>query len=104
MINRQIEVPQEIDLSALFGNFDENIRMLEKALSVNVASRDNALRVSGEEDNVDKAGQVINMLMQIIARGEIIDQQKVLYAITMVQENGGIDIKMMGDDCVAKNI
>lgn len=41
------------------------------------------------------------MLMQIIARGEIIDQQKVLYAITMVQENGGIDIKMMGDDCIA---
>lgn len=95
MINRQIEVPQEVDLASLFGNFDENIKMLDKALSVNIASRDNALRVTGEEENVEKASQVINMLMQIIARGEIIDQQKVLYAITMVQENGGIDIKMM---------
>ena len=101
MINRQIEVPQEVDLASLFGNFDENIKMLDKALSVNIASRDNALRVTGEEENVEKASQVINMLMQIIARGEIIDQQKVLYAITMVQENGGIDIKMMGDDCIA---
>ena len=73
----------------------------DKALSVNIASRDNALRVTGEEENVEKASQVINMLMQIIARGEIIDQQKVLYAITMVQENSGIDIKMMGDDCIA---
>ena len=95
MINRQIEVPQEVDLASLFGNFDENVKMLDKALSVNIASRDNALRVTGEEENVEKASQVINMLMQIIARGEIIDQQKVLYAITMVQENGGIDIKMM---------
>ena len=93
MINRQIEVPQEVDLASLFGNFDENVKMLDKALSVNIASRDNALRVTGEEENVEKASQVINMLMQIIARGEIIDQQKVLYAITMVQENGGIDIK-----------
>ena len=101
MINRQIEVPQEVDLASLFGNFDENVKMLDKALSVNIASRDNALRVTGEEENVEKASQVINMLMQIIARGEIIDQQKVLYAITMVQENGGIDIKMMGDDCIA---
>ena len=101
MINRQIEVPQEVDLTSLFGNFDENVKMLDKALSVNIASRDNALRVTGEEENVEKASQVINMLMQIIARGEIIDQQKVLYAITMVQENGGIDIKMMGDDCIA---
>ena len=101
MINRQIEVPQEVDLASFFGNFDENVKMLDKALSVNIASRDNALRVTGEEENVEKASQVINMLMQIIARGEIIDQQKVLYAITMVQENGGIDIKMMGDDCIA---
>ena len=101
MTNRQIEVPQEVDLSSLFGSFDENIRMLEKALAVNIASRDNALRVTGEEENVEKAGQVINILMQIIARGEIIDQQKVLYAITMVQENGGIDMKLMGDDCIA---
>ena len=109
MINRQIEVPQEVDLASLFGNFDENVKMLDKALSVNIASRDNALRVTGEEENVEKASQVINMLMQIIARGEIIDQQKVLYAITMVQENGGIDIKMMGDgqkkyvDAIDKN-
>ena len=88
-------------MASLFGNFDENVKMLDKALSVNIASRDNALRVTGEEENVEKASQVINMLMQIIARGEIIDQQKVLYAITMVQENGGIDIKMMGDDCIA---
>ena len=63
MINRQIEVPQEVDLASLFGNFDENVKMLDKALSVNIASRDNALRVTGEEENVEKASQVINMLM-----------------------------------------
>ena len=104
MINRQIEVPQDVDLSSLFGNFDENVRMLEKALSVNIAARDNALRLTGEEDNVDKAGQVVNLLIQILERGEVIDSQKVLYAITMVQENGGIDIKLMGDDCIAVSI
>lgn len=104
MINREIEVSQEIDLSALFGSFDENVKLLEKALSVNIAQRDNALKLSGEEDNVDKAQEVVNLLMQIIARGEAIDRQKVLYAITMVQENGGIDLKMMGDDCIAVSV
>ncbi len=97
-------MPQDVDLSSLFGNFDENVRMLEKALSVNIAARDNALRLTGEEDNVDKAGQVVNLLIQILERGEVIDSQKVLYAITMVQENGGIDIKLMGDDCIAVSI
>ena len=103
MINRQIEVSDGADLSALFGSFDENIKLLEKSLGVNVRARDNSLMLTGEEDNVDKASEVINMLMQIIARGEIIDSQKIIYAITMVQENGGIDIKMLGDDCIAIN-
>ncbi|MDD6484167.1 MAG: PhoH family protein [Clostridiales bacterium] len=88
----------------IFGSFDENMRLVEKALNVTVAVRENALRISGEEERVEEAAQVINILMQIISGGERIDQQKILYAITMVQENGGIDMKMMGDDCVAINI
>lgn len=103
MINRQIEVPQETDISSLFGSFDGNIKLIEKSLLVNVKAKDNALQITGEEDNVEKASQVINMLMQIIARGEMIDEQKIIYAVTMVQENGGIDIKMLGDDCLAIN-
>lgn len=103
MINRQIEIPQETDISSLFGSFDGNMRLIEKSLLVNVKARDNALQITGEEGNVEKASQVINMLMQIIGRGEIIDEQKIIYAITMVQENGGIDIKMLGDDCLAIN-
>ena len=103
MITRQIEVPQQADVAALFGSFDENIKLLEKTLSVSVRAKDSVLCVTGEEENVDKASQVINMLMQITARGEVIDTQKILYAVTMVQESGGIDIKMLGDDCIAIN-
>lgn len=104
MLIRQIEVAEDVDVSALFGSFDENMKLLEKSLNVSVSLKDNTLQVKGEEESVEKAGEVINLLMQIIARGERIDTQKILYAITMVQENGGIDLKMMGDDVVAVNV
>ncbi len=103
MVTRQIEVPQNTDLSLLFGSFDENIKLIEKSMEVNVRAKDNALQITGEDDNTEKALQVLNILMQITARGEVVDQQKVIYAITMAQENGGIDIKMLGDDCIAIN-
>ena len=67
MITRQIEVPQEIDVAGLFGSFDENVKLLEKSLSVTIVSRDGLLRITGEEDNVDKAADVINILIQIIS-------------------------------------
>ena len=63
-------------MASLFGNFDENVKMLDKALSVNIASRDNALRVTGEEENVEKASQVINMLMQIMQEARLSTSRK----------------------------
>ncbi len=104
MLIRQIEIQENVDISVLFGSFDSNIKLIEKSLNVSVAPKENTLQIKGEEENVEKAEEVINILMRIIASGERIDTQKILYAITMVQENGGIDLKMMGDDVVAINI
>lgn len=104
MLIRQIEVQDNIDLSLLFGSFDSHMKLIEKSLNVTVSLRDNTLQIKGEEESVEKAGEVINLLMQIIARGDRLDEQKILYAITTVQENGGIDLKMMGDDVVAINV
>ncbi len=103
MNQRQISLPPEIDLQNLFGSFDANLKLLEKGLGVSITSRDNIIKISGEDDNIDKAGEVINILLQVIEKGEVIDEQKILYSITMVQENGGIDLKLLGDDCIAVN-
>ncbi len=104
MLIRQIEIQENVDLSMLFGSFDSNMKLVEKSLNVTVSTRENTLQIKGEEENVEKAEEVISILMRIVASGERIDTQKILYAITMVQENGGIDLKMMGDDVVAINI
>ena len=104
MVNRQLEAAENTDFAPIFGSFDENMKLIEKAFGVSVRQKDNALQISGEEENADNAAQVIGVLIQAAAKGERIDTQKVLYAITMVQEEGGIDMKLMGDDCVAINV
>lgn len=103
MNQRQIELPGEISLQELFGSFDANLKLLEKSLGVGINSRDNMIRLSGEEEALDKADEVIAILLKILERGETLDEQKILYAITMVQENGGVDLKLLGDDCIAVN-
>lgn len=103
MYQRQIQLTEDADLQSLFGDFDNNLKLMEKALNVTITGRDNVIKISGEEENIDKCAEVINVLMEIISGREVIDEQKVLYAITMVQENGGFDIKMLGEDCVAIN-
>lgn len=101
MNQRQIQLPDTLDISALFGSFDANVKLLEKALSVSITCRENVLKITGEEEQVEKCGAVLHALIGILNKGELIDEQKIIYAITMVQENGGFDIKMLGDDCIA---
>lgn len=100
-MTNEILLPEYVDASALFGSFDSNIKLVEKSLNVNIVLRDGILRVSGDDDNVHDASDVLGLLFGIIAKGEQLDEQKILYAITMVKESGGIDTKLLGDDCVA---
>ncbi len=101
LTNTQIELPETIDMQELFGSFDENIKFIEKAFNVRISAGDGALKISGDDDGSDMARRVIVILIQLLERGERIDEQKVLYAITMVQENGGFDMKLLADGGVA---
>lgn len=103
MVCQQIDILDGVDMAALFGSFDANLKLLEKALEVSLASREGTLKLSGEEENVEKAAKVIQILMELLQKGETIDEQKIIYSITMVQEDGGFDLKMLGDDCIAIN-
>ena len=50
---------------ALFGSFDENIKLIEKEFTVKVVSRDSELKIDGEAENVSKAGKVIDSLFSL---------------------------------------
>ncbi|MBQ6907340.1 MAG: PhoH family protein [Clostridia bacterium] len=103
MNQRIISLPQEIDLRDFFGDFDANVKLLEKGLGVLVTTRDNNIKISGEDENIENAGKVIDLLMQILAKGEKLDEQKILYAMEMASEQETDDLKLLGDDCIAIN-
>ena len=54
-VERIVNAERVEDLIAVFGSFDENIKRIEEALEVHVINRGTDLRVSGEEEAVDKA-------------------------------------------------
>ena len=97
----QIQIPDSVSLLNLFGDFDSNLKLIEKAMDVKVTGRDNVIKISGEKE--EECGEVFRILIEIAEKKEMIDEQKVLYAITMVQEHSGYSMKMLGDDCVAIN-
>ncbi len=70
----------------LFGNFDENARIIEEGLEVKLISRDDEIRLSGNKENIEKASVVIERLMSIAAQGEPISRQNVSYLVDLAAE------------------
>ena len=50
MIEQTVSIERMEDAIDIFGSFDENIRIIEQELAVRVVSRDDQLKISGEED------------------------------------------------------
>ncbi|WP_114298524.1 PhoH family protein [Anaerobacterium chartisolvens] len=70
----------------LFGNFDENMRVIEEGLGVKVISRDNIMRIVGSSEAVEKARMVIKRLADIAGRGDTITKQNVSYLLRLADE------------------
>lgn len=100
LIERMVNAERVEDMIAVFGSFDENIRRIEDALCVTIVNRGTDLKVSGDEEAVDKAVRTLEGLLALASKGEVIDEQRVRYLITMVQEGNDDQIAQMAKDVV----
>ena len=82
MIKRMIEIPENIDASELFGQFDSNMKLIEKGFGVNISLREDGVRITGEESGVEKAGNVVHIQITMLCDNERLDEQKIMFAIS----------------------
>ena len=99
-IERMINVERVDDLISVFGSFDENIRRIEEALNVRIINRGTDLKITGDEERVDKAAKTLESLLSLASRGETIDEQRVGYLITLVNEGNEQLVSQWGKDVV----
>jgi len=92
----QDEKPVELDelefAMNLFGNYDENIKIIEEAFNIRIISRDEGLKIVGSTENIEKADKVVKYLINIAEKGEKITKQDVNYIIKL-EENGQLDTR-----------
>ena len=86
MIERIVNVERMEHAVALFGNFDENIKIVEKEYGVTILCRGTEVKIAGEEEQVDKARRAVEGLLAILEKGEALNDQNVRYVISMVAE------------------
>jgi len=99
-IERIVNAERVEDLISVFGSFDENIKRIDEAFGVRTINRGTELKVSGDEEPVDKAVRTIEGLLALAAKGEQIDEQRVRYLITLVNEGNDAQVSKIAKDVV----
>ena len=56
----------EVNVGLLFGDFDANIKMIEKELGVTVSARGGSVKIHGDDGTVILATKVLSSLAQAI--------------------------------------
>lgn len=97
---RIVNVERVDDLIAVFGSFDENIRRIEENLNVSIINRGTEMKITGDPESVDKATRTLEGLLSLAAKGEVIDEQRVRYLITLVKEGNDAQVAKMAKDVV----
>ena len=101
-INVQLENPAEA--ITLLGNSDQNLKTIEQELGVSIITRGESVSLSGDEEKVTMAGEIIDRLIFVIRKGINISQRDVLYAIQMANK-GTLDYFVnLYDEEIGKNV
>ena len=103
IIELQMELPVEHERN-VFGQFDEHLKVIERALNVTVISRDGHLKILGNEGNAGKAKRLLEQLLSLSQRGNIINTQNVNYTLSLLMEDKEQAIVEIDKDCICHTI
>ncbi len=84
----------------LFGNYDKNIRILEEQFQVTIVCRGTEIKITGDSDNVAKAQRALNVLLDMIRRGDSLSEQNIFYVVSMVNQGTEDSLSQINRNCI----
>ena len=88
----------------VFGQFDEYLKKIERALNVTIISRDGKLKILGNETSANQAQRVISQLLMLSKRGNTITEQNVDYTLSLTFEEKEGQMAEMDRDFICHTI
>lgn len=104
MVEKIINVDKMEHVLSLFGNYDENINLIQRSYNVVILSRGGDIKITGSEENVYKASLVIEQLLKLVEKGDTISEQSIRYVISMVEDGTHEDIQKLSGDGICVSV
>lgn len=104
MIEQLVNIGRMEHALALFGSYDENIRIIEQHYHVTITCRGTEIKVMGDEEQVPLAVRTIQGVLSLINKGEAITDQSIRYVMDMVSEGQEEKLNALSGDVVCVTV
>ena len=87
-------------MANVFGQFDDHMKKIERALNVTVVVRDGQMKLLGDGGSVQSASHVFEQLLILSQRGNTITAQNVDYVLELAREKKETSIVAIDEDLI----
>ena len=102
-IEIEMEFPAEHG-GNVFGQFDAYMKKMEQTLHVSLILRDERLKVIGGQKAVQKAVSVIEELLELSKRGNVITEQNVNYSLSLSMDDQPANLIELDQDVICHTV
>ena len=99
-IERRVTAGSVDELSKILGNFDDNLNVIARELKVFCRVDQLDIVISGAEENVHLAEDVLKNLLVLVESGERVDSGRTVYCIELAKEGRAADITKLSSGTV----
>ncbi len=104
MVQKVINIENMDEILNIFGNYDENINIIQKYYRVTIIYRGSEIKIEGDEGNVNSALNVISTLISMASEGDVIDERAVSYVISISDDCSQDEIKALSNDAICVTV
>ena len=94
----KINIPENINVQDLFGNYDSNVKAVEKITDTNMILRDGNLIINGRDPEL--AARIVARLIEALNIDPNLDSQRLNYIIDMETGGNSFDEKTTSSDII----
>lgn len=97
MVQKEIKTDKLETMLSLFGNYDENVNLIQREFGVVILGRGENITISGEEKNVFEASEAVKSLIALIEKGETLNETTIRYVFSLVKEGRQYEITHLSE-------
>ena len=83
------------DLQLIFGKYDQNLKLIENELGIQIVRVQEGLRVTGSEEKVERVSGLMNYLFEFAENGQDVKRYDIIYALRISEPSQGVDFKRL---------